>query len=169
MLTLFAQGLRALNPPLSVNNYQYKNLVNFVREKAENKEVAVLSTRFYPTVLLEHDADIVWITHYPNFWSLPGFYNNVDFQLEPFPYHHPLEMNTYEKDFFYTTVEDLYLKRPKLILISTGRIKSGFGFTSFDFYTYFSQDPRFAQLMSRYELSEKKFDYDIYMIKERQL
>ena len=167
IFTLLRQELKALYPLLSVRNNEYMNLVTLTKENAENQKIAILSTSLYPTALLEHDAGVEWATRYPNFWILPGLYKNVNSDTKPYPYHSPSDMNKYEKDFFYTVIEDISLNNPKLIFIATGRYKHGLGLTTFDFYEYFSQDPTFSALISQYKLLSRKFGYDIFVIDEK--
>ncbi|KKQ42525.1 MAG: hypothetical protein US60_C0016G0003 [Microgenomates group bacterium GW2011_GWC1_37_8] len=164
--TLFVLVIRALDSPQTVERMKYNSLIKFTKEKANNKGIAVLSTSLFPFTLLQHDADVGWVTHYPNFWQLPGFYKKINLDISPYPYHKVSDMGTMEREFFNMTVDDLVVSKPNLIFILKNKYKEGFGMTTFDFYEYFSQDPRFSNLMKHYKLAFEEYGYDILILEE---
>jgi hypothetical protein len=62
-------------------------------------------------------------------------------------------------------VEDMESLPPELIIVDRSAIKQGFGISSFDFLSYFLQDPRFSALFEDYW---KLFDIGDFRVYKRE-
>jgi len=69
------------------------------------------------------------------------------------------EIHRYALD---AVVADLIRWSPELIFVDVREDKSYFGGLRFDYLAYFSKDPRFAQIWSRYELLKDFGTYHLY-------
>jgi hypothetical protein len=136
-------------------------MIPFVKNHAQGKPIYVLTTHVTPTFPLVNYSGALFPYKFSQLWALPGFYQKQK-GANKIVFHSPAQMEDLERWFFDTIISDL-LSTPPVLLIVDQTQETKFARLS-GLLGYFSQDPRFAQLLSRYEIIEKFDDYIIYRL-----
>jgi hypothetical protein len=127
-------------------------LLPIVKSHAAGKYLACLSTSVvYPFPVVNY-AGARWGLRFPSLWLLPAAYRGV--AAPPggsFPYHPRAEMGAPERYTVDAVVEDLRAHPPAIILVDRHIDQQGMGVNGFDYLDYFGHDPRFAEIIARYD------------------
>jgi len=153
LVTAAMVGLAALWWPAwdSPSAQTMRALADVVRNHAEGRPVAWFSTDSYPTFPALAYAG----AHYAfpiALWPIPGLYQGVASNADPFPYHAWEEMEDVERSIV-TGIERAFVDdAPALVVFDRSAYKQGLGNTKFDFEEYLQQLPALAAQMQSYEL-----------------
>jgi hypothetical protein len=97
---------------------------------------------------------------------LPGLYRSFDSAAAGRPFRTPQEMGPTETRFFETVINDVLQYPPQLILVDRHPQYAPLDDLGFDFIAYFSQDPRFAQVMDGFRYAGRVSHHDVYVRRE---
>lgn len=134
-------------------------MIPFVKYHAQGKPIYVITTHIIPTFPLVNYSGAQFPYKFSQLWALPGFYQDQR-GTNKIVFHTPAQMGDLERWFFDTIISDL-LSAPPVLLIVDQTQETIFARIS-GLLGYFSQDPRFVQLLSHYEMIAKIDDYVIY-------
>ena len=139
-----------------------ERLAPVVRKHAAGSAIYVFSSNLSAGFPLVNVTGVRWASRFPMQWLLPGLVRRradlaqQDAAVEPEGLR---EIHRYALD---AVVADLIRWSPELIFVDVREDKSYFGGLRFDYLAYFSKDPRFAQIWSRYELLKDFGTYHLY-------
>lgn len=123
--------------------------------------VAFLSLALEDAFPAVNHAGVEWRMAFPSLWYLPGVYRVWESRGGPAGYHTKAEMGEVERWYFDKAVESITREPPELILVDIPPDSRGAD-PPFDFVGYFSQDWRFAKMLSAYQPTDTVSGYQIY-------
>jgi hypothetical protein len=143
--------VQTIQHPVTQNENMVLSLSNIIKQEAEGKKVGWFSTDVFPMYPVLSYANARQAISAPLFF-LPEIYVNTHVHLGRFPYHLPADMAPVEHTITETILRDFARNQPELVIFDRRTNKQAFGFTTFDFEEYFSQDPRFKKAMEDFAL-----------------
>ncbi|MFZ5450827.1 MAG: hypothetical protein ACOZF2_02975 [Thermodesulfobacteriota bacterium] len=141
------------------------SLIKIVRQYAQGKTIYVMSLAVKPTFPLVNDSGVSFLVRYPCLWPLPAFYPNYGVDSGKGSFHALSRMTDLERSFMEGVVADLQAHPPILIIIDNRRIAQCK--INFSLLEYFSQHPRFAELMTNYNLLSEVAPYTLFIKNKR--
>jgi hypothetical protein len=139
-----------------------EHLTPVVRKHAAGSAIYIFTSNVSAAFPLVNVAGVRWASRFPMQWLLPGLVRRraelaqQGVAVEPEGLR---EIRRYAVD---SVVADLIRWSPALVFVDVREDKSYFGGLQFDYIAYFSEDPRFAQIWSRYELLLDFGTYHLY-------
>ncbi len=133
-----------------------------VRTHAAGSAIYVFSSNLSAGFPLVNETGVQWASRFPMQWLLPGLLRRLsefaqqDAAMDPGALE---EIRRYTLD---AVVADLTRWSPELVFVDMREEKSYFGGLRFDYIAFFSKDPRFVQIWSRYELLMDFGTYHLY-------
>lgn len=133
----------------------YPRLLPVVKELAGGEPIVVFSSNPASGWPLTLDAGARWASRYMSFWPLPAIYDgqlwgNPTRIVDPNPVE---QQSAFERRFIDEVIDDLERWAPRLIIVlrpdSTERQWGGA--YRFDYVRHFHSNPRFAEVMGRYQ------------------
>ena len=136
-----------------------QRLVNVIKNHITPKSLFVFSTSVDPAFPAVNYSGSKWGSRFNCLWLLPGNYKSDQAIIK---YHTENQMNKVEKYVYKATISDLLKNQPELLVVETRKIKQGFAGKEFDFIKYFSQNQKFRELLSNYQVVHHIEDYALY-------
>jgi len=143
-------------------NTYAETLAPIVREHAAGSSIYVFTTKVSRAFPLVTYADAGWSSRFSTLWLLPGLERARRASSDSVPADRRIALNQIEGFLIDSVVSDLGKRPPALVIIDGREEKSHFGGLRFDYIAYFSKDPRFAEIWSRYELLMDIGTYHLY-------
>lgn len=140
--------------------YQFSSIATIIEQLEGPQSWFALSASMQTSLPLVTYMDLEWSARFNCLWPLSGLYEATPPNTDRFPYRTPDEMGETERYVFDATLEDLFRARPTLILVD--RYPPGGRLHGFDYFAYFSADPRFVEFMKDYALLADLGAYRIY-------
>lgn len=151
-LILIAGMFAAGRAHVSQNTVYTKDLLRpAVEPVLPNGSVFVFSTEIGHGFPLVNETGVRWASRFPSLWMLPGLYPGEIDASRPFPYRAPSEWGGVERYVAEAVLADLQSSAPDVLIVDRSPRQGGFGWSSFDYIEYFSQDPRFAAVFAEYQ------------------
>ena len=122
-----------------------------VERHAAGGSIAILTSNVWPGFPLVNTTGVGWSSRFPTLWLLPGAVGKTGPVFE--------DIVRFTRD---AVVEDFSRTPPDLVIVDDREMKSYFGGRPFDYIAYFTADPRFARIWSRYEWVADEGDYRLY-------
>ncbi len=133
-----------------------------VREHAAGSSILVLTTEVSRAFPLVNYAGVEWSSRFSALWLLPGLERARRAPAAPMTGERRALLDEIEGFLIDAVVADLGKRPPAVVIVDMREEKSYFGGLRFDYLAYFSKDPRFAEIWSRYELLVNFGTYDVY-------
>jgi len=164
---LYLAGVR----PRPILDAGLPDLIRFVKAEAQDEPILVLSSNpsaGWPLTLV---AGAKWGSRFFSHWPLAGLYHDELWsRYDSVPQFRPLEKRVgIERVFHETMIEDLDRYQPRLILVLQvdSLVWGHGGATRLDYLAYLMPDPRFRQILSRYEDLGTNGRYGVYRRRDR--
>jgi hypothetical protein len=135
---------------------EVRELVSRVKTFGPGAPILSLSASLSPAFPVVNLAGASWPYHYSCLWPLPGIYRGTDHLRAP------ESQGPIERELFETVVGDFVATPPRLLLVDRSVWKIGLGGAPFDYVTYFSASPAFAERFREYQLVGHVGDFDLY-------
>lgn len=136
-------------------------LIELAAHKAAGAPILFFSTLLPYGFPVVNYSGATWPHHYHHMLPLPGLYLDYDPTKTGRSFRTPAEMGAIETRFFGTVVTDAVNSAPRLIYVDRNLQLSPIAELGFDFIDYFSQDPRFTELMAHYKLTGIISGYEV--------
>jgi hypothetical protein len=136
-------------------------LTDIAARNARGAPILFLSTHLSYAFPVINDSSARWPHHWHHLLPLPGLYLDYDPARTGRPFRTPGEMGAIEAAFFETVIADAVKSAPRVIFIDRRRQFSPISELGLDFVAYFSQDPRFAELLTHYRAAGTVSQHDI--------
>jgi hypothetical protein len=142
-------GIIVLKPlAFAGNNYPLTNYLRpMVQEHAAGDSIYFFSSNTWTGFPLVSYGEVEWASRFPALWLLPG---------------REAMMERIERFVTEAVVSDLTRNSPALIMVDARPEKQWYSEPGFDFIAYFSVDPRFRALWSRYEKIEEVEGWQVF-------
>ena len=124
----------------------FARLLSLIRAEATGSSLGFFATALTPAFPLVNYAEVDWASRFPFLWMLPAVATQP-----PTAGSLEAEIELAMRD---AVVEDLERARPALIIVDERPLQQGLG-GRIDYVGYFSTDPRFARIWSRYSESAR--------------
>jgi hypothetical protein len=102
---------------------------------------------------------------YPYRWHhllpMPGLYRGFEPGPDGRPFRAPEQMNSLEREFFDTFIEDAIAHPPRIVLVDRRHLVRPGLAPELDLLAYFCQSPRFAELLAGYDWLGRRGSYDV--------
>lgn len=132
--------------------YQITTHSALVRELGgAHQPLYVFSDTLGKTMGLVPAADVTWASRWPQLWTLPRIVAPGNIA--------PHEIAAAKQELFQSVYEDFLKYNPKIIIVQN---HSSFLPDNFDYITYFSQDPRLAEIFSHYKKAADQDQLEYY-------
>ena len=164
-LAAFAMiGIIVLKPlAFAGNNYPLTNYLRpMVKEHASGDSIYFFSSNTWAGFPLVTYGGVEWASRFPALWLLPGLVNYRRGESEQASAEREAMMEQIERFVTDALVSDLTRNSPALIMVDARPEKQWYSEPGFDFIAYFSVDPRFRALWSRYEKIEEAEGWQVY-------
>ena len=139
-----------------------EHLVPVVRKHAGGSAIYVFTSNLSVGFPLVNMAEVRWASRFPMQWLLPGLARRGAELPQQGAAVEPDGLQDIRRYAHDAVVADLTRWSPALIFVDVREDKDYFGGLPFDYISYFSEDPRFAQIWSRYELFLDFGTYHLY-------
>jgi hypothetical protein len=179
-LAVYVLGI-LVGPPLMPRTFFFRldrpgyvevldRLRSVVATHAPGRPIYVLSASILPAYHLIGWERATWPYRMPSLWPLPGLYRGSGTGVSA-GYRPKNAVPPAERYVFETVVSDLAARPPDVLIVDAGTPKHGWiqpdhGAIQFDYLAYFGQDPRFAELMTRYEELAPVARYRVFRLHE---
>lgn len=140
--------------------YNLEAMTRVVEDHASGGTISSLTTRFQSTFPLVNLTSVDWGSRFNCLWMLPGIYRDVVSLEGPFPYHPEDQRGEVERWMIESVIEDLEAHRPDLIIVDMNRPDRYMA--GFDYIAYFSDDPRFREIIAHYRFLTDVGRYRIF-------
>jgi hypothetical protein len=157
----FVGGYQSFQSYQKIQKSSVVKMIPFVKNHAQGKPIYVITTHIIPTFPLVNHSGAQFPYKFSMLWALPGFYHD-QLETNKIVFHSPAQMENLERWFFDTIISDLLSAPPVLLIVDQTQLTT-FA-QQFNILGYLSQDPRFIQLLSRYEIIAKFDGYIIYRL-----
>jgi len=127
-------------------------LAPVVGEHAAGSSVFVFTTKVSRAFPLVTYADAWWSSRFSTLWLLPGLERARRVPAAPVPAERRALLDEIEGFLIDAVVSDFSRWPPAVVIVDVREDKAYFGGLEFDYLAYFSKDPRFVEIWSRYEL-----------------
>lgn len=154
-----------VGPPLWRGGYRnaYTELMApIVREHAAGSAIFILTTNVYAGFPLVNYAGVGWSSRFPALWLLPGLERARRAPAGPIPADRRILLDQIEDFLIDAVVSDLRKRPPAVVIVDMREDKAYFRGLRFDYLAYFTKDPRFAEIWSRYEMLKDLGNYRLY-------
>lgn len=139
-----------------------ERMAPIVREHAAGSPIYVFTTNVSHGFPLVNYARVGWSSRFPTQWLVPGAVRRRQDMTNDMADEGRDRLAGIERYVVDAVVADFRRHRPALVFVDMRRDKPYFGGLEFDYIAYFSADPRFAEIWSRYEPLETSGSYWIY-------
>ena len=136
-------------------------LIELARREARGQPILFLSTHLPYVFPVVNESGATWPHHYHHLLPLPGLYGDYDPAKTGRPFRTPAEMGPVEAQFFDTVINDAVKHAPRLIFVDRRRQFPPISDLGLDFIAYFSQDPRFVELLTHYRAAGEISRHDV--------
>jgi hypothetical protein len=140
-------------------------MVPIVREHAAGKAIYVFSTKVSAAFPLVNYARVGWSSRFPTLWLLPGLERRRRSLTAAAPSRESALLDEIQRFVVDAVVSDFEARPPALVIVDVRRDKHYFGDLELDYIDYFTADPRFAAIWSRYEPIERLGNYRIFKLR----
>jgi len=140
--------------------YYLEAMAEIVEEHAFGGTISSLTTELQASFPLVNLTSADWGSRFNCLWMLPGIYADVISLQGPFPYHPPDQRGEVERWMIESVIEDLAVKEPNLLIVDMNRPDRYMA--GFDYLAYFSEDPRFRDLLAQYRFLTDVGRYRIF-------
>lgn len=120
------------------------------------ESVFVFSSNVSAAFPMVNEAGVDWSSRFPTQWLLPGLARNRT-ATEQRPILDKIERYAVQ-----AVVTDFTRRPPDLVFVDMRDDKPYFGGVRFDYVAYFSRDPRFRTIWSRYVRIKRLGEFDVY-------
>jgi hypothetical protein len=148
MLALISGWMMAIG---SYSNSFYERALPLVQQHSGGGPVYVFSTNVSMAYPLINYSRLETSWRYPTHWLLPGLVRRGDDVTADVSAAQRETLESIERYVVDGVVEDFRHHAPELVLIDVRPKKSYFADVSFDYLSYFLDDPRFVSIWSNYE------------------
>ncbi|MHC4983786.1 MAG: hypothetical protein ACYTF6_11565 [Planctomycetota bacterium] len=139
-----------------------ERMAPIVHEHAAGSAIYVFTTNVSHGFPLVNYAGVTWSSRFPTQWLLPGLERRRRDMTNDTTAEDRARLAEIERYLVDAVVADFRRHRPALVFVDMRRDKPYFGGLEFDYLAFFSADPRFAKIWSRYEPLETTGSYWIY-------
>ncbi len=139
-----------------------EHLAPVVRKHAAGSAIYIFSSNVSAGFPLVNVTGVRWASRFPMQWLLPGLVRRRAELAQQGAAVEPEGLREIRRFALDAVVADLTKWSPEVILVDVREDKPYFGGLRFDYLAYFSKDPRFAQIWSRYELLMDFGTYHLY-------
>jgi len=144
-----------------------ERLAPVVRKHADGAAIYIFSSNVSAAFPLVNATGVRWASRFPMQWLVPGLVRRRAELARQGAAEVPEGLRKVERYARDAVAADLTRWRPALIMVDDRRDKSYFGGLEFDYLDFYSVDPRFAAILSRYEKIDRISDYDVYRLRRR--
>jgi hypothetical protein len=148
MLALISGWMMAIG---SYANSFYERALPVVQQHSVRGSIYVFSTNVWMAYPLINYARLETSWRFPTRWLLPGALRRGNDVTAEIPAAEREMLRSIERYVVDDVIEDFQRHAPELVLIDVRPKKSYFADMSFDYLSYFLDDPRFASIWSNYE------------------
>jgi hypothetical protein len=145
-----------------------ERLAPVVRKHADGAAIYIFSSNVSAAFPLVNVTGVRWASRFPMQWLVPGLVRRRAELARQGAAEAPERLREVERYSRDAVVDDLTRWPPALIMVDDRRDKSYFGGLEFDYLEFYSADPRFAEILSRYEKIDRVGDYDVYRLQRTQ-
>jgi hypothetical protein len=142
-----------------------QSMVPIVREHAADKAIYVFSTKVSAAFPLVNYARVGWSSRFPTLWLLPGLERRRRSLSESVTAEERALLGEIRQFVVDAVVSDFETRPPALVIVDVRRDKHYFGGLELDYIGYFTADPRFAAIWSRYEPIRELGNYRIFKLR----
>jgi hypothetical protein len=141
----------------------FGRLVELVRRHAAGNSILVFSHHIGSTFPLVNYAGVTSASRFPHLWILAAEYVDRMRRDEPLRYRTAAKMSAAERYLNEAVLTDFRKAQPRLLLVlRNARDEPANGLRRLDYLGYFGRDPRFADLLARYERLELVGEYLVF-------
>jgi hypothetical protein len=140
-------------------------LAPVVRQHAGGAAIYIFSSNVSAGFPLINVTGVRWASRFPMQWLVPGLARRRTDLARQGVSEVPERLGEVERYTRDAMVADLTKWSPALIMVDDRRDKSYFGGIEFDYLEFYSADPRFAEIISRYDKIDRVGDYDVFRLR----
>ena len=137
--------------PMRYRNVANEDILQHIGNVPENSVVMILSTFVHASFPIVLKKDWVWASRFPTQWLLPGALDNVvrfDCDEDPVKCQQNIAILEYARK---ANIEDIEKFKPDFIIIDKRKKGAYINDPNFDYITFMSEDPVFADHWEKYK------------------